>query len=257
MRAGACSVPEVVDEELPGVGPDSVAFLTSIEPRGLPLDWRVKLNYVEAEYSAGGAVLYSLRPARYITDDAGGGLLTHAWMLPEHAVQELRDTQPQLELNYSLTLLKPHEYQVPTDGKQHRLPGLGYCGAVVNGPGNRIDGKWTINQARGCSGRIADRFDLTIECVRRHYEGDTTHPLGDVLARYGEFFDLFGSFAGYVDFWLLDDLLDVDGGVKFFLASDDFTLPAVPRSREDYVAFRDRTIEFVTARNHRISQLQL
>ena len=50
------------------VGPNSVAFLTSIEPRGLPLDWRVKLNYVQADYSAGGETLYSLRPARYITD---------------------------------------------------------------------------------------------------------------------------------------------------------------------------------------------
>ena len=44
------------DEELHGVGPNSVAFLTSIEPRGLPLDWRVKLNYVQADYSAGGAI---------------------------------------------------------------------------------------------------------------------------------------------------------------------------------------------------------
>ena len=128
-----------VDEELPGVGPNSVAFITSIEPRGLPLDWRVKLNYVHADYSAGGAALYSLRPARYITDDAGGGSLAHAWMLPEHAVQKLRGMQPQLELTYSLTLLKPREYQVPTDGQQHRFPGLGYCSAVVNESGNRID----------------------------------------------------------------------------------------------------------------------
>lgn len=130
-------------------------------------------------------------------------------------------------------------------------------GGMILWPGNRIDGRWTINQARGCTGRIADRFDLTIECVRRHYEGDDTHPLGDVLARYRAFFDLFGSFAGYVDFWLLDDLLDAEGCVKFFLASDDFSLPAIPRSRADYHVFRDRTIEFVTARNRRISQLAL
>ena len=52
-------------------------------------------------------------------------------------------------------------------------------GGMVLWPGNQIDGKWTINQARGCTGRIADRFDLTVECIRRHYEGDTTHPLAD------------------------------------------------------------------------------
>jgi pimeloyl-ACP methyl ester carboxylesterase len=60
-------------------------------------------------------------------------------MLPEHAVQKLRGTEPTLNLSYSLTLLKPREYRVPTDGKRHSLPGFGYCGAVVNGPGNRID----------------------------------------------------------------------------------------------------------------------
>ena len=127
------------DEELEGVGPDSVAFLTSIEPRGLPLDWRVKLNLVKAEYSAGGEALYLLHPARYITDSAGGGSLAHAWMLPENAAQKLRGRKPRLDLTYSLTLLKPHEYQIPTDGKRHRLTGLGYCSAAVDESGNHID----------------------------------------------------------------------------------------------------------------------
>ncbi len=38
-------------------GRTPIAFLTRIEPRGLPLDWRVKLNYVQADYSAGGETL--------------------------------------------------------------------------------------------------------------------------------------------------------------------------------------------------------
>jgi hypothetical protein len=130
-------------------------------------------------------------------------------------------------------------------------------GGMVLWPGNQIDGKWTINQARGCTGSVADRFDLTVECVRRHYEGDTTHPLASAFGRYHDFFDLFGSFAGYVDFWLLDDLVDTDGGVKLFLPSEDFTLPSVPRSLADYLAFCEHTIDFVTARNERILQLGL
>jgi Family of unknown function (DUF6994) len=128
---------------------------------------------------------------------------------------------------------------------------------MVVWPGNQIDGKWTINRARGCTGRIADRFDLTVECVRRHYEGDTTHPLADAFGRYRDFLDLFGSFAGYVDFWLLDDLVDTDGGVKLLLPSENFTRPSIPRSLADYLAFCERTIEFVTARNERIRQLAL
>ena len=130
-------------------------------------------------------------------------------------------------------------------------------GGMVLWPGNQIDGRWTINQARGCTGLIADRFDLTVECVRRHYEGDTTHPLADVIGRYADFFDLFGSFAGYVDFWLLDDLVSADGSVKFFLPSENFTLPPVPRSLADYLSFCERTIAFVMARNERIRKLGL
>jgi hypothetical protein len=124
-------------------------------------------------------------------------------------------------------------------------------------PGNQIDGKWTINQARGCTRSIGDRFDLTVECVRRHYEGDTTHPLADAFGRCRAFFDRFGSLAGYVEFWLLDDLVDADGSVKLFLPSEDFSLRSVPRSLADHLAFCEHTIEFVVARNERIHQLGL
>lgn len=130
-------------------------------------------------------------------------------------------------------------------------------GGMILWPANQIDRKWTINQARGCTARIADRFDLTVECIRRHYEGDTAHPLADAFKRYSDFFDLFSSFVGYVDFWLLDDLVDTDGGVKFFLPSEDFTLPSIPRSLVDYLAFCERTIEFLMARNERIHHLRL
>ncbi|MFT4517778.1 MAG: hypothetical protein ACI9JM_000155 [Halioglobus sp.] len=34
-------------------------------------------------------------------------------------------------------------------------------GGMIVFPGKRIDGGWTINQARGCTGLIVDRFDLT------------------------------------------------------------------------------------------------
>ena len=63
-------------------------------------------------------------------------------------------------------------------------------GGMMVFPGNRIEGKWTINQARGCLTKISDRFDLTLECIRRHYEGQRS-PLGDTLARYHNFFALF------------------------------------------------------------------
>lgn len=130
-------------------------------------------------------------------------------------------------------------------------------GGMVLWPGAQIDRKWTINQARGCTRRIADRFDLTLECVRRHYAEDVDHPLADVFGRYRGFFDLFDDFDGYVEFWLLDDLVDEQRRVKFFLPSGGFTLPSIPRTADDYLRFCDATVEFVMARNDRIGRLGL
>ncbi len=67
-------------------------------------------------------------------------------------------------------------------------------------PGNRIDGTMTINGARGFHPKIKDRFDLTLECVCRHYSG-LLSPLCERLARYGDFFALFIKFEGYVHFF--------------------------------------------------------
>ena len=128
-------------------------------------------------------------------------------------------------------------------------------GGMIVFPANKVDGKPTINGARGMNRRISDRIDLTLECIRRHYAGETS-PLGEVLDRYSGFFDLFDDFAGYVDFFLLQDLLTEDrNAVKFLMEFDDFTTPAVPSDLDSYLAYRDRTMEFLTARNRRIAEL--
>ena len=126
------------EEELRDAGPNTISFLTAVEARGLPLDWRVKLNFVQADWVTGGALLHSMRPARYITDNVGGSL-SHAWLLPESVVKQLQEVDVQLQLTYSLTLLKPREFRVRTDGRRRKLPGLGYCSAEVDAPGNRIN----------------------------------------------------------------------------------------------------------------------
>ena len=130
---------------------------------------------------------------------------------------------------------------------------IGYTiGAMMVFPGNRIEGKATINGARGFTRKIADRFDLTLECIRRHYLHQPS-PLGEALSRYGDFFELFGSFKGYVDYFLLQDLVEADKStIKFFMPFDDFQTPSVPGNIEEYVEYRRRSIEFVVARNRRI-----
>ncbi|MCB1031532.1 MAG: hypothetical protein KDA95_09345, partial [Acidimicrobiales bacterium] len=125
-------------------------------------------------------------------------------------------------------------------------------GAMMIFPSNKVDGTMTINSARGFNQSIADRMDLTLECIRRHYVGQVS-PLAETLARYADFFSLFETFSGYVDFFLLDDLVDKSqGAVRFFMPFDDFAPPSVPRDVDSYKEYRRRSIEFIVARNRRI-----
>ena len=48
----------------------------------------------------------------------------------------------------------------------------------------------TINGERGLNRRIVDRFDLTLECIRRYYL-NIDNPLQQTLQRYEKFFQLF------------------------------------------------------------------
>lgn len=132
---------------------------------------------------------------------------------------------------------------------------LGYtAGSAIVFPGNKINNQMTINGARGFHPRIADRFDLTLECIRLHYLG-RPNPLGKPLRRYASFFSLFGDFDGYVRFFLLDDLVECDGKVRFFHPStaDFSTHSAVPRSGEEYLRYLANKNAFITARNARIN----
>ncbi len=127
-------------------------------------------------------------------------------------------------------------------------------GATTVFPANRIDRQLTINGARGFTRKISDRFDLTVECIRRQYLAEP-NPLAEVLGRYSNFFELFGDFRGYVDFFLLQDIVTPDASaVRFFTPFDDFRLNPLPASLEDYYAYRERTIAFIEARNRRISE---
>lgn len=143
--------------------------------------------------------------------------------------------------------------QLPAASHDH-FNTIGYTiGGLILWPATRIDGKWTINQARGCLRRtIGDRMDLTLESIRRHYQGEPS-PLGAVLARYAGFFAAFEDFRGYVDFWLLQDIVSDDyATVRFFTPFDDFQTPAIPQDLDTYVEYRRRSIEFIRARNARI-----
>lgn len=121
-------------EDLRDAGPESIAFLTYVEPRRVPPDWRVQLNYAQADlFTRGAGLVASLRPAIY----APG--LAHAWVLPASVLHQLDGAPASLKLNYSFTLLAPQDFSLPTDGRHHALPGLGHCSAAVNAASNRVE----------------------------------------------------------------------------------------------------------------------
>ena len=139
---------------------------------------------------------------------------------------------------------------------EEQLKAFNAAGYTIGGmmlfPANRIDGKWTINQARGCTARIGDRFDLTLECIRRHYSNGKS-PLSEVLTRYARFFDLFGNFRGYVEFFLLHDLVSSDfSAVKISAPFDDFSGSPIPSGSDGYRAYESAARAFIEARNQRI-----
>ena len=121
-------------------------------------------------------------------------------------------------------------------------------------PGTQIEGKPTLNQERGFNKQIADRFDLTLECIRLRYLGETS-PLADVLIRYWDFFMLFEDFKGYTDFFLLQDLVSDDmSAVKFFMPFDNFETSPFPPNVEAYQHYRANSIRFVEARSRRMAR---
>ncbi len=109
-----------------------------------------------------------------------------------------------------------------------------------------------INQSRGCNSLIMDRWDLTLECIRRYYKGEES-PLFEVLKKDKDFFDLFVDFKGYVDFFFLQDCVSSDyQSVNLWLGEDAFNESPLPTTVEDYLRWIKKTLEFVEKRNQRI-----
>jgi len=189
--------------------------------------------------------------------------------LPGGAPFNLRDDVPGYYLHHSSALgdfslgsdAITHSYknqinrkwlttQIPTE-VQELFDHGSTIGAYIVFPNRKIDCKHTINQARGVLRLIDDRFDLTLECIRRFY-ADETSPLEETLQRYASFFQLFETFKGYVEFFLLNDLVDEHGDVKFYLPFDDFQSPPEFEGVEDYLFYKNQVESFVEARNKRI-----
>jgi hypothetical protein len=147
--------------------------------------------------------------------------------------------------------MRPITERIP-EGEVDTFRAVSYTiGGMMIFPGNQIEGKQTINGARGFTRAISDRFDLTLECIRRHYL-NIDSPLALTLKRYADFFQLFTDFDGYVNFFVLNDLVGREGHVRFFMPFDDFRPPTVPRDVDEYRRYMEKSIGIVESRNSRI-----
>jgi len=121
-------------------------------------------------------------------------------------------------------------------------------------PAHKKNG-FTINQARGVNRKISDRFDLTLECIRRFYDNEES-PLFATLKNYEDFFLLFKDFKNYIDFFLLQDFVDYNYKVKFSLPFDNFVRSPLPQNVEEYQEYKNHTITLLDLRNTRISKVK-
>jgi hypothetical protein len=112
----------------------------------------------------------------------------------------------------------------------------------------------TLNTARGMRLRIADRMDLTLEGIWRHYAEEPGSPLADVTTNYADFFKLFCTFTQFVEFFHLQDLVAPEGKIDFFLDEDEnFRRPGVPTTKDEYVKAREASLKFITLRGNRMA----
>lgn len=113
----------------------------------------------------------------------------------------------------------------------------------------------TMNTARGMRQRIADRMDLTLECIRRHYAGEPGSPLDDVTTNYADFFKLFCTFEQFVEFFHFQDLVTPEGKIDFFLGEEDmnFERSGVPTTKDEYIRVREASLKFIMLRGNRMA----
>ena len=113
----------------------------------------------------------------------------------------------------------------------------------------------SINSIRGNNYDVSDRFDLTLFCIKKYYEGckklqeSGLDMLLQAVIQCSWFFDSFVDFKGYVDYFFLNDLVDEDYNIKFWLGHI-----GRPNSVSEYNSFVGKMMDFLNKRNARIGK---
>lgn len=114
-----------------------------------------------------------------------------------------------------------------------------------------------MNIIRGMHPWIRDRFDLTLECIRLWYQGKDS-PLYTHISRYQDFFNLFLNFENYMEFFLLQDLMNDDETIKYWYPFREFgEAKKIPQNLDEYNTYMKNVVTFLHARNQRINNLNV
>ncbi len=154
---------------------------------------------------------------------------------------------------------RPSMYEIISKIPKEKIEDFYAVGSTIGGyiifPANKIDNKPTINMIRGMHPKINDRFDLTLECIRLWYL-KIDNPLYNHIERYKDYFNLFIDFKGYVDFFLLNDLVDKKyEKIGFWLPFKDFDgRKPIPMNEDEYNYYMKRVMKFVNLRNVQIKK---
>jgi len=69
--------------------------------------------------------------------------------------------------------------------------------------------------------------------------------------RCKRFFDLFGDFFGYIHFFLLDDLINENNIIDFYLPFDGFKTRPIFSDVNQYLLYKNKVVKFIRSRNKR------
>jgi hypothetical protein len=96
-------------------------------------------------------------------------------------------------------------------------------------------------------------LSVTLRVTRLWYL-KTKSPLFGVIERYSEYFNLFVDFKGFIDFFLLNDLVSEQyKNIKFWLPFESFgNRSPIPVSTNEYNKYMINVMNFVKLRNNRI-----
>jgi hypothetical protein len=196
--------------------------------------------------------------------------------LPDGRPFPLRDSKPARYLEHESDLGKfvlSSDGGIPTFSNHRRAPAYlqeisleqrdefsrrtWTIGGSIVFPANRVGTAMTINGARGWNRQIRDRFDLTMECIRRYYVKQPS-PLSEVLDRYRTYFGLFGDFHGFVSHFLLQDIVTDDcTAVRFFIPFDGFASSPIPGTIDIYREYREAALRFIRLRGARMVTIRM